>query len=108
MKTTEEKILEIKRREAAIRDKRWKRQMAVYGCASAAACLMLIVAAADFLNGIKIGAGMSPVRTEFGSIFAMSRMGSMVLMIVFAFALGVCVTLLFVRLHDRNERRKKL
>ena len=109
MMNDKDKIQEIKRREAAIRAVKWKRQLAVYGCSSAAACLLLIVAVADLFNGMtKEGVAGSAIKTEFGSVFAMSRMGAMVLLIVAAFALGVCVTMLLTKIHDRNERRKKL
>lgn len=103
-----EKIAEIRRREADIREKGNRRDIAMYALGSAFSCLMLVVVSIG-IWGHAAGGSSAAVRmtTEFGSVFAGDKMGGIVLMVVLAFALGVCVTMLFIKIHDRNERRKK-
>jgi formate hydrogenlyase subunit 3/multisubunit Na+/H+ antiporter MnhD subunit len=103
-----EKIAEIRRRESDIREKRNRRGIVMYALGSAFSCLLLALVSVGVLGHAAGSASAGgTMTTEFGSVFAGDKIGGMVLMVVLAFALGVCVTMLFVKLHDRNERRKK-
>ena len=104
MLSHEERVSEVKRRIAKIeREKRRRRARGIF-CAGTAACLAIIVSLALAMPGITegfsdtaLGGGMA------ASIFSGRSLGYLVVGLL-AFALGVCVTVLCVRLrgHERD------
>ncbi|MBR6312929.1 MAG: hypothetical protein IKR51_08165 [Oscillospiraceae bacterium] len=82
-----------------------KRRSVILSRVSVCVCVVLIVAAAVSLSFLSEGAGIVP--GNYGSlILTTSHMGWAVIGVL-AFLLGVCVTLLCVRLRDAGDRWDK-
>ena len=101
MRTTAERLAEAKRR-ARERERQRRRARGIF-CAGTAACLAIIVSLALAMPGITegfsdtaLGVGMA------ASIFSGRSLGYLVVSLL-AFALGVCVTVLCVRLRGHEE-----
>ena len=101
MRNTDEQLKEIYSRAEKIRTRRRARARM-----TAAVCVCLVLIAA-------LGFAMPPVRGElaaqegavYGSLAASSPALGLIVIGVLAFALGVCVTLLCVRLREDGKER---
>ena len=103
MRTTAERLAEAKRRARELERERQRRRARGIFCAGTAACFVMIVSLALVMPGITegfsdaaLGVGMA------ASIFSGRSLGYLVVGLL-AFALGVCVTVLCVRLHERER-----
>lgn len=103
MRTTAERLAAAKRRARELERERQRRRARGILCAGTAACLAVIVSLALAMPGITegfsdaaLGGGMA------ASIFSGRSLGYLVVGLL-AFALGVCVTVLCVRLHERER-----
>ena len=111
MRTNEERAALVRRRTEKIKEeqqrKRHKMHMTVLSGASLAACLCILV---------NVGIAMPQIAPEFGeasishtsgaaSLLAGSEALGYVMMGIFAFFLGVCVTLLLYVIHRRQRRQ---
>ena len=99
MRTTDERLAAAKRRAEAIRRREHRRHSRAAALAAAAACLAAVLGLALAMpsitarfSGGDYSAGMA------ASMFSSGSLGY-VLVGLLAFALGVCVTLLGIRLH---------
>ena len=109
MRTTDERLAAAMRRAEEIerQERRRRGKIAVLACS--AACLAVIVSLAlampgitEGFSGAALGGGMA------ASIFSGQSLGYLVVGLL-AFALGVCVTVLCVRLrrHEREEESEE-
>lgn len=107
MRTTEEKISEIRRREAEIRQKRSQRHTIYLSFISAAAAVLLVMTAVNVLPQIIDHSAHLTMSAKYASVFANEPAIGFVLVVILAFALGVCVTLLGIKAHRHNEMEKR-
>ena len=111
MRTNEERGALVRRRAREIREeqlrKKQKMQMAVLGGVSLAACLSILVIMGSAMPQILSGFSQTPVTHTSGtaSLLAGSEALGYVIMAIFAFLLGVCVTLLLHVIHRRQLRQ---
>jgi hypothetical protein len=102
MRTSEEKLTEIRRREKAIRAHRYHRSILLLSSASAAAVLFLVAALIRSVPGT--GTGDYEMSAGYASVFSDGSAAGAVLVVLVAFALGVCVTLLALKVHEHDRR----
>lgn len=113
MRTNEERGALVRRRAREIREeqlrKKQKLQMAVLGGVSLAACLAILVIMGSAMPQILSGFSQAPVTHTSGtaSLLAGSEALGYVIMAIFAFLLGVCVTLLLHVIHRRQQRQRQ-
>ena len=107
MRTNDEKLAEIKRRESAIRLQRSRRQTAVLSAVSAAAAVLIIITAAAILPDISSAPGSRGISAGYASIFSGSPAIGFILVVALSFALGVCVTLFCLKVRRRGGREKR-
>lgn len=105
MRNTEDQLLEIKERSARLITEREKRRSVILSRVSVCVCVVLIVAAAVSLSFLSEGTGIVP--GNYGSLILTSQHLGWVVIGVLAFLLGVCVTLLCVRLRGAGDRWDK-
>ena len=111
MRTNEERAVLVRRRAREIREeqmrKKQKRRMAVLGGVSLAACLTILTVVGTAMPQILSGFGQASVSHTSGtaSLLAGSEALGYVMMAIFAFLLGVCVTLLLHVIHRRQQRQ---
>ena len=109
MRTNEERTALVRRRTREIREeqlrKKQKRQMSGV---SLAACLSILVIMGSAMPQILSGFDQASVRHTSGtaSLLAESEALGYVIMAVFAFLLGICVTLLLHVIHRRQQRQR--
>ena len=112
MRTNEERTALVRRRTREIREeqlrKKQKRQMTVLSGVSLAACLAILVIVGSAMPQILSGFDQASVRHTSGtaSLLAESEALGYVIMAVFAFLLGICVTLLLHVIHRRQQRKR--
>jgi hypothetical protein len=106
MRSQSERVSAIEKRTAELkREQKKKRDFAVTGLC-AAACLILIIAAALVMPGLMTcGGPTSDYTGAAASVFARSGAVGYVLIGLLAFVLGCCVTILCFRLR-RNDRER--
>ena len=109
MRTNEERAGLIHKRTAEIKRERQKKNQRALDMICIAACLILIVGIGSFMPGLTAGIPGGEVHHASG---AASLVGShaelgYILMGLFSFILGICVTVLLYRLHRRNERKQR-
>ena len=112
MRTNEERAALVRQRTEAIKEERRRKkrkiQMTVLGGVSLAACLCLLVAMGSAMPRIISGFGEAAVTHTSGaaSLLAGNEALGYVIMAVFAFLLGICVTLLLHVIHRRQQRQR--
>lgn len=113
MRTNEERTVLVRRRTREIREeqlrKKQKRQMTVLSGVSVAACLAILVIVGSTMPQILSGFDQASVRHTSGtaSLLAESEALGYVIMAIFAFLLGICVTLLLHVIHQRQLRQRQ-
>ena len=112
MRTNEERAALVRQRTETIKEeqqrKKHKIRMTVLGGVSLAACLCLLVVMGSAMPQIISGFGEAPVSHTSGaaSLLAGSETLGYVIVAIFAFLLGVCVTLLLHVIHRRQQRQR--
>ena len=112
MRTNEERAALVRQRAETIKEeqrrKKHKIRMTVLGGVSLAACLCLLVAMGSAMPRIISGFGEGPVSHTSGaaSLLAGSETLGYVIVAIFAFLLGICVTLLLHVIHRRQQRQR--
>lgn len=112
MRTNEERAALVRQRTETIKEERRRKKrrsrMTVLGGVSLAACLCLLVAMGSAMPQITAGFGEATVSHTSGaaSLLAGSEALGYVIMAVFAFLLGICVTLLLHVIHRRQQRQR--
>ena len=103
MRTTDERLAAAKRRAEEIKRQERCRRSRIAAVSGAAACLAVILGLALAMpsvtarfSGADYGGGMT------ASLFSGGSLGYLLVGLL-AFALGVCVTVLCVRLHERER-----
>ncbi len=105
MRNTERQLEEIKKRSEKLRQKQNDRRSAAAGFISVCVCIALIVTVSLSLSSFSQAA--STHSGKYGSlIIATPHLGYVVIGIL-AFLLGVCVTMLCVRLRGDKSRWDK-
>lgn len=111
MRTNEERAALVRQRAAEMKEeqlrKKQKMRMTVLGGVSLAACLSVLVITGSSMPQILSDFGEAPVSHTSGaaSLLAGSEALGYVIMGIFAFLLGVCVTLLLHVIHCRQQRQ---
>ena len=111
MRTNEERAALVRQRTEKIREelqrKKRKMQMTVLCGVSLAACLCALVVIGSVMPQLTSSFGDAPVSHTSGaaSLLAGSEALGYVMMALFAFLLGVCVTLLLHVIHRRQQRQ---
>ena len=112
MRTNEERTALVRRRTREIREeqlrKKQRLQMTAVSGVSLAACLAILVIMGSAMPQILSGFSQAPVTHTSGtaSLLAGSEALGYVIMAIFAFLLGVCVTLLLHVIHRRQQRQR--
>ena len=112
MRTNEERAALVRQRTEAIKEERRRKkhkiQMTVLGGASLAACLCLLAVIGSAMSHITSGFGEAPVSHTSGAASLLAGYVGLgyVSMVVFAFLLGICVTLLLHVIHRRQQRQR--
>ena len=112
MRTNEERAALVRQRAKEIKEeqrrKKHKIQMTVLSGVSLAACLCILVVIGSVMPRLTAGFGEAPVSHTSGvaSLLAGSEALGYVIMAVFAFLLGICVTLLLHVIHRRQQRQR--
>ena len=112
MRTNEERAALVRQRTEAIKEERRRKkhkiQMTVLSGVSLAACLCLLAVIGSAMPHITSGFGEAPVSHTSGaaSLLAGNEALGYVIMAVFAFLLGICVTLLLHVIHRRQQRQR--
>ena len=112
MRTNEERAALVRQRTETIKEeqrrKKHKIRMTVLGGVSLAACLCLLVVMGSAMPQIISEFGEAPVSHTSGaaSLLAGSETLGYVIVAIFAFLLGVCVTLLLHVIHRRQQRQR--
>ena len=112
MRTNEERAALVRQRTETIKEeqqrKKHKIRMTVLGGVSLAACLCLLVVMGSAMPQIISGFGEAAVSHTSGaaSLLAGSETLGYVIVAIFAFLLGVCVTLLLHVIHRRQQRQR--
>lgn len=113
MRTNEERGAQVLRRTREIREeqlrKKQKMQMAVLSGVSLAACLSILVIMGSAMPQILSGFDQTSLSHTSGtaSLLAESEALGYVIMAIFAFLLGICVTLLLHVIHQRQLRQRQ-
>ena len=111
MRTNEERAALVRQRAKEIKEeqrrKKHKIQMTVLSGVSLAACLCILVVIGSVMPRLTAGFGEAPVSHTSGaaSLLAGSEALGYVIMAIFAFLLGVSVTLLLHVIHRRQQRQ---
>lgn len=104
MRNIEEQITEIQRRENAQRREKGARRIGLFTGLSCTACLCLIVAVAQVLPTLQIQmSGQTSV--YYGTAIMGNPVVGFTIIVLLAFALGVCLTLLCLTVRRRKNRR---
>ena len=112
MRTNEDRAALVRQRtetlKAEQRRKKHKIRMTGRGGVSLAACLCLLVVMGSAMPRIISGFGEAAVSHTSGaaSLLAGSETLGYVIVAIFAFLLGVCVTLLLHVIHRRQQRQR--
>lgn len=101
MRSVDEQMKEIQKRESALRDKHRSHRVALLSGLSCAACICLIVAAVTITPALG-GQSDASVPVYYGTVLLGSPVAGVAVIVLLSFALGVSVTLLCAAL-----RRKK-
>ena len=103
MRTTDERLLAAKRRAEGIKRRERRRRSRIAAVSGAAVCLAAILGLAlampsvtERFSGADYAGGMT------ASMFSSKSLGYLLVGLL-AFALGVCVTMLCIRLHRRER-----
>ena len=113
MRTNEERTALVRRRTREIREeqlrKKQKRQMTILSGVSLAACLAILVIVGSTMPQILSGFDQTSLSHTSGtaSLLAESEALGYVIMAIFAFLLGICVTLLLHVIHQRQLRQRQ-
>ena len=105
MRSHEERVVETKRRIAAMERKKRRRRNTITMASAVAACLALLIGASFAMPGIaaQIETGdYSGFETAASMYGGGAALGYIVIGLL-AFLLGVCVTVLCFRLHQMNR-----
>lgn len=107
MRTSDERLRLIRGRTAELRAERRRRRRRAVDGACVAACLALVVVLGVCMPGWTEGAVTAVVEPASGaaSLVASNAALGYVMMGLLCFLLGVCVTMLLMRLHRRDRRQ---
>lgn len=105
MRSLDEQMREIQKREAGLRERRHGRRTALLSGLSCAVCICLIAVVAIQLPAMTQAAGNEPP-IYYGSALFGSPAAGLSLIILLSFALGVSVTLLCRALPKTGKKRK--
>ena len=105
MRSIDEQLAEIKLWESTRRRKKSTGRVALLSGIAGGACLLLLIATVNILPTLKMQSG-GQGSVYYGTTVFGSPLAGFAVIVLLAFALGVCVTLLCVTLR-RNRRDGK-
>lgn len=105
MRTPEERIRLIQKRTNELKRERYRRRQRLIDISSVAACLVLLIGLGCFMPELMYSVSETSVNHNSG---AASIIGShiwlgYIIIGIFAFLLGMCVTVLLYRMHRREK-----
>ena len=109
MRTNKERVGSILRRTAEIKREGQKKKQRLWDMIVMAACLFLVAGIGLLMPGRMEGITGGEVLHTSGAASLVGNHAAMgfILMGLFSFLLGVCVTVLLYQLHRRNKRKKQ-
>ena len=109
MRTNKERAGSILRRTAEIKREGQKKKQRLWDMIVMAACLFLVAGIGLLMPGRMVGITGGEVLHTSGAASLVGSHASLgfILMGLFSFLLGVCVTMLLYRLYRRNERKQR-
>lgn len=109
MRTTEERMNLIKKRQTEIKTKREKRKMQGREILSIGVCVLFLIFVGNGMPGMIDGMEMVHVSHTSGtaSILGSHVALGYILMGILAFLLGMCVTVLLYRIRQKKEREER-
>ena len=109
MRTNEERVGLVRKRMAEIRREGQRRKQRLWNRISVAACLFLVVGIGSLMPGRMAGITCGEVLHTSGAASLVGNHAALgfILMGLFSFLLGVCVTVLLYCLYLRNERKQR-
>ena len=109
MRTNEERAGLVHKRTAEIKTKRQNKKQRARDAICIAVCLILVVEIGSFMSGWTASLTGSEVQHTSGAASLVGNHAALgfILMGLFSFLLGVCVTVLLYQLHRRNKRKKQ-
>ena len=102
MRSTDEQLRIIRARAEELRRARRRRKAGLIGAGSACLSLALIVVLSLILPQTADGE-LLQTTSRYGSLLRLSSLTGYIVIGTLSFALGICVTLLFMHLTDRNR-----
>lgn len=105
MRSTDERIAAVQARSRSLQRRRARRRDLAISGVSAAACVAAICAFAVYVPGVIAEAPASPSGTSgvYGSIMASGGYLGFIVIGILAFCLGIAVTMLCVKLRERER-----
>ncbi len=105
MRSTDEQLREIMKRADHIKEKKSLQKAAASYALAACACIALLVVTSLYLPEVSaVGGTDAPVR--YGSLLLNASYMGYVVIGVLAFSLGVCMTLLCLRLRKLRKKER--
>lgn len=110
MRNHEERLEEVQKRIAQVQYKQKQHRSYLMAVSSVAVCLVIIVGLASVMPGVVQDITVSDYDTfkTTASIFTDGTTFGYLLIGLIAFALGVCVTILCLHIHNLQKEEKKM
>ena len=105
MRSTDEQFQEILKRSDKFRERHSSRKAIITWSVAAAACAVLLVFAASLIPALSAGSSEAGF-THYGSLILDTSYMGYVVIGVLAFLLGVCVTLLCLRIRKKQKKER--
>lgn len=106
MRNTDEQLREIMRRTDVVKEKRTIRKHLRMSVLSACICAVLLTVVSFYLPRLSAASQESGMH-RYGSLLLAAPYIGYVVVGILAFALGICVTLLCIRLKELREKERE-
>lgn len=108
MRSTDEQLREILKRADYIKEKKTSQKAVASYALASCACIALMAVTSFYLQNVS-AAGNAEGNVRYGSLLLNTSYMGYVVIGILAFLLGVCITLLFLRLRKlRKKERDRL
>lgn len=109
MRSTDERVAAVENRVKELERQKKQRHSRTIGLSAAAVCLLIVIGMGAAMPGVMASLSQGDYTNTgmMASVFYEGGALGYVLIGLLAFALGVCLTILCVLLHRRNQRDKE-
>ena len=107
MRSTEDQMKEIKRRKEIYQSMRSLRRKMVTEAIVAGGCIAMMIVVICFLPELHLASEQAPIR-QYGSLILALPAAGYVMIALFAFVLGVALTLLCQHWKQRKEKEREV